>query len=170
MVLCSGHSGTRSFVATLVALETRQVLTAPDGVQGSTSYIVTVMRKDIFALALAGALASGCTTTDPAGGPGRTDPDYLNPGPVPGKPQMDSLVAGDQKILVYFTGGGDHFRSVCNVASTGAYANTGYTSRSPDTVNGLQNGVEYSCRVWGFSPSEKVGPGSDPLRATPRAP
>ena len=126
------------------------------------------MRKHVIVLMLAGVIA--CDPTDSGGGPGRTNPDYMTPGPIPGKPQIDSLVPGDQKILVYFTGSADYFRSVCTIASSGAHGGTGGTSRSPDAVSGLVNGVEYSCRVWGFSPSSKPGPGSDSLKGTPKAP
>jgi hypothetical protein len=127
------------------------------------------MRNSIFVSLLIGLVAPGCTADYGGGGPGRTDPDYLTPGAVPAKPQMDSLVAGDQTIFVYFTGSAHHFRSVCNLASTGTYASTGYTSKSPDIVRGLQNGTEYSCGVTGFSASENPGPSSDPLKATPGA-
>jgi hypothetical protein len=83
-------------------------------------------------------------------------------------PQIDSLVAGDRKIAIHFTGSADYFISICSRVSGGG-ARNGNTFKSPATVDSLVNGVEYGCNVTAFNGS-RPSPSSPYLRATPKAP
>src|SRR4051812_22557374 len=76
---------------------------------------------------------------------------YYNYQPAPTAPQMDSLVAGDSRIVVYFTVSSTNTSAaVCSVAATGASGNTAQ-GRSPVTVDNLVNGVEYRCAAYAFN-------------------
>jgi hypothetical protein len=115
------------------------------------------------------ALTLACSSVEV--NPHQGDSDYYyNYVYAPPRPQMDSLVAGDRKILVYFTpGGGDRFYATCSVVATGGYGRTGTSAKSPTPVDSLQNGVEYRCGVTAFN-SSRPSPTSAYLTATPKSP
>ena len=115
------------------------------------------------------ALVGGCSTYDglPHAGDSNYVYNYVYPPPAP---QLDSLVAGDRKITVYFTpGGGSNFAAVCTIVSNGTYGNTGNAQKSPAPVENLQNNVEYRCNVTAFN-GGRPSPSSSYLNATPKAP
>jgi hypothetical protein len=93
---------------------------------------------------------------------------YYNYEPAPTAPQMDSLVAGDARIVVYFTTSFSSSAAVCSPVSAGGYGNT-VTARSPVTVDKLTNGVEYRCTAYAFN-TGRASPASASLNATPKAP
>jgi hypothetical protein len=128
---------------------------------------MALMRKRTFLGVVLVAMSVGCTAPDRWVHEGDSGY-YYNYVKVPAMPQIDSLVAGDRKISVHFTGSADRFISICAFPSGGG-ARNGYTSKSPATVDSLLNGVEYACNVTAFNGS-RPSPSSPYLRATPKAP
>jgi hypothetical protein len=95
---------------------------------------------------------------------------YYNYVQVPSAPQMDSLVPGDRRIAVHFTGSNArNYIAVCTPGTNYALSRNGYTSRSPALVDSLQNDLEYDCSVTAFNDS-RPSKSSGHLKATPKAP
>lgn len=65
---------------------------------------------------------------------------------VPEAPTLDTAIAGDQSAELSFTPNGDGGSAITGYTATcGEFATSG--PESPITVNGLTNGVEYTCSV-----------------------
>jgi hypothetical protein len=128
---------------------------------------MALMRKRTFLGLVLAAMSGGCTAPDRWAHEG--DSGYAwNYVQAPAMPQIDSLVAGDRKIAVHFTGSASHFIAICSVASANTGRN-GNTFKSPATVDSLLNGVEHKCNVTAFNGS-RPSPTSPYLMATPKAP